>query len=594
MKNLKKKLAGILIFAMVLGIMAPGMTAQAAEVTEPKFEVVYNSLAQTVAVSAAGIENYTVRFASTKTAGATPAEKDWYDAPNGVTDVSWVSPKKDAFGKFEISSGGSVVKTLEVKLDAQRSDLAVALINEDSADKVTISKKMELEKVEDDHTLGGADTGYLVFYTAKKGETKGTPVSYSSIEMKKGANGNWEELGSYIATGDADAEMAKILEQCLAKGTTLYFRMWENDSFWPSKEVKFSYKKQANAPKLKLDISKHTTGLKAGQEYRLCYEDFKSSWIFVNTEASHLADDSTATKVKLIKTGIQVEDLIVTGEAVTVTKGAIGEKMYDDGWTLEVRTAATSGKVPSKVAKYEIKTQEIASKDAIEVALVNPNDASKGLKITNETGKELQYTVLPSGSSIDGATKWTTIKAAADKPATFKKNFAKGATGVGDTDIIYVREAGTKAKKEGNTEIPAVLAGKYVTFIAGDHNKEIAVKGVTYGAVSATAIAPTGDDKTTINLKYNKSAVSGAAANVIDTFQIEFNNVPSDMSNSNVTVSDKDGNDAVTVAVTTVDKSSNAKVTVTVNKGNPESTDKGTYTFEFNGIEFTVEVEFAS
>lgn len=590
MKNLKKKLAGILIFAMVLGIMAPGMTVQAAD--EPKFEVVYDSYDQTVAVSAAGIENYTVRFASTKTAGATPAEKDWYDAPNGVTDVSWVSPKKDAFGKFEISSGGSVVKTLDVKLGAQRTDLAVALINENFADKVTISKKMTLEKVADDHTLGGADTGYLVFYIAKKGDTTGTPVSYSSIQMKKGANGAWVDLAEYVKDGkNPDVVMATILEQCLAKGTTLYFRMWDNDQFWPSKEVKFSYKKQANAPKLKLDISKHTTGLKAGQEYRLSYNDWKSNWIFVNTEASHLAEDSKADKVKLIKTGIMVEDLIVTGEAVTVTKGALGAKMYDSGWTLEVRTAATAGKVPSKVGKYEIKTQGTVSEDAIEIALVNPNDASKGLKITNNTGKELQYTVIPSGSGIDGATKWTTIKADAGKPATFKKNFAKGATGIGDTDIIYVREAGTKAKKEGNTEIPAVLAGKYVTFIAGDYNKEIAVKGVTYGAVSATSISPD-TNKTTITLEYSKTAVSGAAANVTDVFQIEFDNATAATSTTNVEVEDKDGNDAVTVAVTSVDKSSNAKITVVVAKGTPESTDDGTYTFEYNGIEFTVVVKF--
>ena len=105
MKNFKRKLAGLLVFAMVLGIMAPGVVAQAAD-TLPT--VTFDLEKEQIEVENVG--DYTVEYAEdTKTTGLTTsgssitepnAIKEWDEATlkkggKAIIDLSWATKKKD-------------------------------------------------------------------------------------------------------------------------------------------------------------------------------------------------------------------------------------------------------------------------------------------------------------------------------------------------------------------------------------------------------------------------------------------------------------------------------------------------------------------
>ena len=185
MKNFKRKLAGFLVFAMVLGIMAPGVVAQAAEgddtsaaqyTVDPHYgeELVYFTYPASVG---------SIQYAEVKENQEEAKVKSWEEleigtvtkkkdgSVNAAVDISWVK-KKGSFLMFRFieKETDKVLHTETIKTPAQATSLKAAVIA--TATTKAISSKIPVE-VKEGMTVGDGETGYVVLYYAKAEENAG-------------------------------------------------------------------------------------------------------------------------------------------------------------------------------------------------------------------------------------------------------------------------------------------------------------------------------------------------------------------------------------------------------------------------------------
>lgn len=447
MKNFKRKLAGFLIFAMVLGIMAPGVVAQAAgEKPTVRLSEDYGG----AVAELEHINEYTVRYAQYigdaktaigESAGVTIKDNAWETLekkksdPDATIDLSWCNKKKDSTLVFEFTKTGEKPYYVTKGIKAQPKAIKVALVAATDA-----SIKNGPSSVPEDYFVGDRNTGFLCFYDAEKK----TAISPASIE-------------SNPAFSCYDGQVESYLKKYMAKGKTFSFvlksvgfgsyyqdgEVVSDDNgiaTWSSQPAKFSYKKQANAPKVSYDVSKHTVTIKKGQEYQVVVGDKEP-------DVWYKVDDYNMDNGKVSKN--RLEDLVVevSGKAITCLSD---EDLFSGNVVIKVRTAAST-KSPSKIARLPINvvatgtsvdfTVGSATTDSIQVAYTAV-DTTKGVTITNTTGSAYEVAVAASADGITAKTKWVQLAKKGEKKATVKlatKNI---------TDpVVYVREAGVKPKK---------------------------------------------------------------------------------------------------------------------------------------------------
>lgn len=613
MKNFKRKLAGFLVFAMVLGIMAPGVVAQAADSAVP--EVEFNLLDETATLKNAS--GYTVEYADSAVkvtasgsaltySNAAKAIKDtaWEEVEKGADtiDLSWVGKKKDVWLVFKFTKKGADTTYVVKKVAAQPTIKVGFTASTESAVKVP---KTQVE-VTADKLVGDGETGFLFFYDATD---KNNPVvlTPSSVQYKKGVNGKWNYVDEKAADVPESAsarattksvDLKDALPGFKAKGATLYFQSFANTEAWPSKEVKYSYKKQANAPKIKIDVLKQTVTFKAGQEYKVVVDDQETQedWIKVDKIAAYKNERNKIDPVVLTSLATKTD---VSGSAVDVKETLSEDDIYGTeaasakSIVIKVRTAGTTTKMPSKAYKVNVKVIS-GGADVVEIktgtsasVMVDykvPYNSAKGVVVTNNSKINYEIAYVPSGESITSKTKWTKLKANSTKPGTANIKVGtdpkKGQFDPKNPGTLYVRMQGDKKAVE--------LGGKATTFDMAN----LSVK--TPHLVSTAAVTTTGASIEVAAVDTIKATIPASGGAVAELTKVEqevvFEDVTHTGTSDSITVTPKASskNSDITVDKIVIAKDGKAKVSVSVKAGAKVG---NTYTFKVNDREFKLIVE---
>lgn len=374
-----------------------------------------------------GTEEYEIAYASMKmdkNAYINNLNPNVWEDCTGETqiDLSWVPKTKESALIFKfIGSDGSVIYDM-LPCSAQDKTLKVGMTTTTAA----ISVKGASNTPDfSGNVAGSKENGYLYFYTMDSKSKAVSVVSPSSIEWKKGTGGNWNP--------ETDETVAKYFDTFKKKGVTLYFRIKSDNKSWPSKEVKLSFKKQANAPSIKLTLKDLSFNIKEGQEYKVRLNSGTwSDWINV------LQAHGAGTK-KIVLTDLYTSfgDTEASREKINV------DCLHsDDGGALDlqVRTAANEKKstLASKSFVLSLKVPEtdavcVNPKDGegVTIAYKNPEDKTKGLTITNSSDLIFEYAVTTQDVV---PTSWSSLKAG--------KTSSISASKYSSNSVIAVRIAG--------------------------------------------------------------------------------------------------------------------------------------------------------
>ncbi len=450
MKNFTKKLALLLVFAMVLGVVAPGRVAKAAD---PVYAFTFNFYDEVFIVKRENSEISDFEYAqyvgdTAPTADNMKAikDKDWVtfdgeipktdDDDLNEADMSWFNKKKASYVvvRYWNATTNAYEYAASGKIEAQADALKVLY-----SDKNEAAKTNKAPAYTSDKAIGSEATGFFVFYTGKGDNMKVvTPSSvYWRVDGSYKYNRVMSPVGGQITLSGENSKFVSKIAKYIAKGATFYFveaRIANtlNTDGWAPKETKFKLSGQKNAPTVKLGID-HVVPLKAGQEYRIVDTSApktRSAW--VNVDTAHGEKDAKG-KVKVGK--ILLEDLVVTTAGITVADKKISADFITSAGKLnptqlaagkvklQVRTAATSKGVASKI--YSVVVSQKAIGTAASTASVNgtagadlsvsykkPYDATSGLVIkNNNTTDDYEVCFLTSGASVTPTAKWTAVKA---------------------------------------------------------------------------------------------------------------------------------------------------------------------------------------
>lgn len=531
MNALKRKLAYLLVFAMVLGIMSPGMLQVRAAEDKNIFEDWLTPSTEGEYIGGFDtIRNHgwTIEWAEMKTAQKS-ATAPAASAPAGISDIkntawqtvddetdaldiSWLKKTKDTSLAFRFTKGEDVYYQV-CRFNAQFKTFKVGFTN---VTNQGIGSKKGTVTLADGYAVGSPSTGYLFFYNSADNKAI-----------------------SPAAVGGAGDGMADALHAAKSKGkkfTFVYYPSMEDpktnlpEETWPSKAATYSYKKQANAPSVAVDAAKATIGLKKGQEFRI------STKASVDYGEWYKVDDYYMNGNKVKKVTVWDLPESVSNKAIQVLTE---DDIYSQNLKIQVRTAATSTKLPSKIATVSVKsvspmavsittgavTMTGTTADAI-IGYTVPHDSAQGISIkNNKTAGNLQYAIVATGKSIDADTKWITVK-----PGAVSKTKTLAKQGYATTDNIYVRIPGVKDKGTKAVSIP----GQAEMFKVSDILEvEQTVTVTTSGAVNVTGCSITGVTKATINITLE--ATSGQAASV--AVKLDFKNLTEKAAKSSPSVS---------------------------------------------------------
>lgn len=640
MKGFKRKLAGFLAFAMVLGLFAPGMTTtvKAADSVKTSMTIAVDLYEETmkIGVSAAAAENFTYQYIELKnmdvkaiTSGSALSISeenlklkgtDWEDiviSQNGskydsTIDLSWLSKTKDtallikATPVADKASSAAAIEYRVVKFKAQDKNVKVGFTKDEpavSGSALPLAKNVELTGVTPAGVEGDSDLGYFYFYT--KNGTSYELIYPDKVEWKKGTSGNYSEVVNTLG---------KKMQLFKTKGATLYFQVKgkedlnndtgsshkmegnENMEFtWPSKEVKYSFKKQAAAPKVTVDPAKTTISVKAGQEYQILKSGTSVSgdlWIPVNSHG--VTDSKGRTKVPKLTIFNLFSGKKTTGGAIDTTSYLSNDDIYSGNIAIVVRTAATTKAIPSKQIKLKLDSLVATSTaikwafkgattpEAITVGYKTPTNPASGIEVKNEnTTTDYEIAYIASGGSVDASTKWIKVKKAGTKPTVAKLTVAKDVT-ISTSGSILIRQVGEKANKSKGTD--AKLAGDWTEMkLAGlvPLQKAVSVKAIDAKGATVAAIS-----SKEVTIKVAKSAVSGAA---VEGIKLEF--TYENLGTSPRCSADRKTDGSVAFTLGSFDKT-NSKVTLTidVNKDKSTAPTNGNAKITCDGVETTVKV----
>lgn len=531
MKQLKQLTALFLAFALVIGVFSQPTVAYAEE-----------SLAKTDLTSDKVAISYTEeRLKVTKTAGETVYYTlKWTETTHAKTAWEEAYEESDILASIDFSNvSASKIVNIFLTTDTDKEPLKIELKAQETALYVDFSgiasttEKSKVKVAQDWTDMNAITKGYKSFNPTSEnpwtygylnvsvGKLKPQAITASEaalyLQFRKGATGAWQDF--------EDLDVRKYA----AYGAQLTFRIrpYDNPSVSTgsalanlgraSKEVKVTYKKQANAPKITINGVNKELKLVKTQEYRVFTTSGSSvsygPWMTV--AANHM----TGTKVNKV----YLKDLyIASGTAWSYKENTAGQG-------LQVRIAASAKSTASKVTTIKLNqaTTPTATTDgAIVFGLVSKTTYDKGITAKNTnatTGSSIQVAVV-SGSPIDvndtKVVKWVTILPG--KTATisgtvlktgnniiYRNATAKDNTRTSANEFVVSSEYGTYEYK---TKLP--LAEQ--TFAISNPVISATVVGATRSAiVTATAGAYEVEVTTTTNGAFTV-ALTVATTNVVD------------------------------------------------------------------------------
>jgi hypothetical protein len=576
MKNFTKKLALLLVFAMVLGVVTPTSVARAAA---PTFTFDYDEMFFTIGT----LKDFEYTQYVPKS-GTAPTEKeakeikakDWIvidselNGEDGKADMSWFNKKKDSYVIVKYDDNGTTKYAISDKIKAQTPAIKVAFVNKDTA---SATNKLPAYKATD--VVGSGETGYLLFY--KAGATKNTFV----VVTPGAVSFRYENGHVFYSAEDLEDKLPKYL----AKGATLLFSEADaggSNTTWATAETKYKYAAQKAAPNVKLGID-HLVPLKSGQEYRLvdttASTGAKSKWMSV--------DDNHATekdgKKKVGK--VYLEDLIVSGGATGLTdsgKKLLASALAAGKVKLQVRTAANAKGVASRVYSVTVTQKAIDANIAstASIAYAVAYDKTKGIKVKNVTKDDIEYCLSTTTSAVSLSNKWKSVKA--EKEATIKTADLKDTKANVEYKYILVRKTGDK--KAG------MLSSDFRSIEITDAN--LKYNAQTIAGVGETTLSGTVKYSVTtagaVTVKVPVTTVSGDA--VSGKVEVTVTN----MVNPNIKKWDKKGSaKGYTIDVPEYKKDGNTQKIVfefKVDKGQTEG-NSGEYKVKVEGLDFVFKVE---
>ncbi len=404
----------------------------------------------------------------------------------------------------------------------------------------------------------GGEYGYLFASVGKPAKSVDLSASGEAIEVKLN-EGKWQKVKEFFGNGVDDSKVTAKLKMLSQNGSTLTFRVMGTTTAWASKESKVKVATQPKAPNVKVDITKETTSIKNGMEYKV-----------VDTGT---AADGVAWKVATDKKGLSFTDL-----ALVPTKGS----------DVYVRTAASAKKLASAVTKVTVNKGATALSipalnatsatiaDTLRVESNVQYDITKGASLYNIGKDDLEWALV----GTDGKYKWSTLKASKDpakKPTKVALKYsatAKANTWGVDGVKLALRRSGVKQDKNGvatqsGVSATAVMALKNVdqkfTFAsgAGGASGDIEVTNAT----TLASIKVTTGTAATYTIKGKVTNFVGTKAGTAKVKKV------------------KDLPKGITYKVGKIDPSGDFEITVNVGKLKDKITETtAEFSFEFQGI----------
>ena len=404
----------------------------------------------------------------------------------------------------------------------------------------------------------GGEYGYLFASVGKPAKSVDLSASGEAIEVKLN-EGKWQKVKEFFGNGVDDSKVTAKLKMLSQNGSTLTFRVMGTTTAWASKESKVKVATQPKAPNVKVDITKETTSIKNGMEYKV-----------VDTGT---AANGVAWKVATDKKGLSFTDL-----ALVPTKGS----------DVYVRTAASAKKLASAVTKVTVNKGATALSipalnatsatiaDTLRVESNVQYDITKGASLYNIGKDDLEWALV----GTDGQYKWSTLKASKDpakKPTKVALKYsatAKANTWGVDGVKLALRRSGVKQDKNGvatqsGVSATAVMALKNVAqsfaFASGT--------GGASGDIEVTAASTLASIKVATGTAANytiKGKVTGFVGTKAGTAKVK---------------KVKDLPKGITYKVGKIDPSGDFEITVNVSKLKDKITETtGEFSFEFQGI----------
>lgn len=348
----------------------------------------------------ANVSGYDVAYAlvkmDTKTYIHHISPQHWESATEDEQiDLSWIPKNRESALVFRFTSSGGAITYDMLHCKKQDSTLKVGRAVTSSA--IAINNLVKQPDFSG-QLMGNTNDGYFYFYTLDKTNKTATPVSPVAIQWRKGTNGNW--------INESEDSVLNYVDSFKKAGVNIYFRIRSDGKIWPSKEVKYSYKKQAAAPNVVYKLKDSTFSLKAGQEYKVKVGNSEwSDWIAVSEiygkSTKSIALDKLCTSISDSgKTTLNLDDIY------TASGGSV---------SIRVRTAAdiVKGKYCSKEALLKLTTPASGvaintTGSAISIGFKDVEDESKGLVVTNSSEVDYEY-----GITIEGKlpARWYTVRA---------------------------------------------------------------------------------------------------------------------------------------------------------------------------------------
>jgi hypothetical protein len=358
---------------------------------------------------------------------------DWMEATttvNGtstvaVIDISWINRSKEYILGIKNKSETSNDTMVQINLRPREEGLKTGLSGTSTLIDKVVNKPLEL-KYPSNYAIYSVckEYGYVYFYTGS-GSTAKYFEEYDTIEWKNGSDGVWrdfKELNPAIYSN---------------KGTSLYFRVKSageekldgtvdkqgillTKGTPAGKEVRFSYAKLANAPKVALNGSDFTVALRAGYEYRILPN---GDWI--NVVDAHANSLGKIDPVSLYS-------LYTKYDKNDSTKNAKFAFQYQE-FEMQIRIAANSKKPASKAFNLKVVAPKAAGTTGIEISYTLPYSKKDGISFTNLSEDSYQVALISSKycgggvSTFDASkveykkVKWYNAKPGTkEKPSTVK------------------------------------------------------------------------------------------------------------------------------------------------------------------------------
>lgn len=380
-----------------------------------------------------------------------------------VIDISWINRSKEFILGFKDASKTANDAMIQINLRPREESLKAGLSGQSVLIDKVVNKPLEVV-YPSTYTIDSVckEYGYVYFYTGS-GYAARYYEEYDNIEWKNGSDGEWRNFDELNPALYAN------------KGASLYFRIkssgeekltssvdtqgvYVTNGAPAGKEVRLSYTKLTNAPKVVLDGSDLTVGLRAGYEYRILPD---GNWINVVDAHANTLGRIEPVSLYSLYTAYDVKD------SSKNEKFPFQYQKFD----IEVRIAATSKKPSSNIFDINVIAPQATQTTGIDITYALPYSKESGIMFSNSNPDSYQVALISSkycggvgsfdASKVDYTdVRWYTVKSGTKEKPSSVKIPGSIYTGKNEIDqpILIYRIAPVKESKT----VKQVIASKAV------------------------------------------------------------------------------------------------------------------------------------